>query len=573
MRLTVLLASALLAQLASAQTQTDPEAEGNIRANFAVETHEYMIAAANPIAAAAGDQIMAAGGSAVDAAIAALLVLNVVEPQSSGIGGGAFALVHSPSGLTSWDAREKAPAGVTPGLFIENGLPLKFPEALSSGRSIGVPGLLRLMERLHGLHGKLPWVELFQPAVRLARDGFEVSSRLAHLLDSYSSRLLDSDAAQVFFSEQKPLSAGRILKQPELAGTLERIAENGAGFFYTGQLAHDIVAAASRNPRPGTLSLDDLDSYEIIERPAICHPFRKYRICGMGPPSSGATTVGQILMLLDEFELEEFKVDEPMLWHLFASASRLAYADRAYYLADADFIKVPVKGLLDRDYIRSRSQLFEFLNAPEEKAVAGEPPQRSAARQAPDLQVDLPGTTHISVIDRDGLAVSLTASIETAFGSGRMAGGVLLNSQLTDFSFRAWSGDGLLIANAPAAGKRPRSSMSPTIVYSDDKPLLIAGSPGGNRIPEYVAQSLLAMLVYNLDPAEASALPHISHRNSDRITVEPHTPARVVDGLQKLGYEIEVRNLTSGLNIIQITPAGVLIGGSDPRREGVAAGR
>ncbi len=573
MRLTVFLAFTLFASLASGQTQTDPEAAGRIKANPSVETQEHMIVAANRHAAIAGNQIMSAGGSAVDATIAALLVLNVVEPQSSGIGGGAFALVHSSSGLTSWDAREKAPAATAPGLFIENGRPLPFLDAVSSGRSIGVPGLLRLMETLHEIHGNLPWKELFQPAIALARDGFEVSPRLAYLLDVYSKRLADSDAADVFLPDGKPLSAGSTLKQPKLAQTLESIAEIGADFFYTGTLAHDIVAAVDRNPRPGTLSLEDLKNYEVIERPAVCHPFRKYRVCGMGPPSSGATTVGQILMLLERFELDKLGVGNPMLWHLFAGVSRLAYADRAYHLADGDFIEVPVEGLLDPEYINSRAQLIDQSKAQNDKAVAGKPPRRTATRWAPDLQVDLPGTTHVSVIDREGLAVSLTASIESAFGSGRMAGGFLLNNQLTDFSFRPWSTDGLLIANAPAPEKRPRSSMSPTIVYSDDNPIVIVGSPGGSRIPEYVAQSLIAMLTYNLDPASASALPHVSHRNSGSVTVEPGTPATIREGLEALGHEVTIKKMTSGLNIIQITSAGTLIGGSDPRREGLVAGR
>ena len=572
MRLTVFLAFTLFAHFASGQTQTDPEAAGIMNVNHSIETQERMIVAANPLAARAGDEIMATGGSAADATIAALLVLNVVEPQSSGIGGGAFALVHSSSGLTSWDAREKAPAGTTPGLFMENGKPLQFFAAASSGRSIGVPGLLRLMETLHERHGKLPWQDLFQPAIDMARDGFEVSPRLAHLLAVYSERLAELEAADVFLPDGKPLSAGTVLKQPLLAKTLEDIAINGADYFYTGTLAHDVVAAANRSSRPGTLSLDDLKIYEVIERPAICHPFRKFHICGMGPPSSGATTTGQILMLLDQFELDELEVDDPMLWHLFASASRLAYADRAYYLADSDFVKVPVGGLLDPDYIGSRTQLIDRFKAQEDKAVAGDPPQQSAAHWAPDLQEDLPGTTHLSVIDREGLAISLTASIETAFGSGRMAGGFLLNNQLTDFSFRPWSTDGLLIANSPAPQKRPRSSMSPTIVYSDEKPIVIIGSPGGSRIPEYVSQSLIAMLVYNLDPVSAAELPHVSHRNSGSVTVEPDIPTHVVEGLEALGYKVNTKQMTSGLNIIQITPSGKLIGGSDPRREGLATG-
>ena len=573
MRLAVTLFILLLTFPVFGQTKSDPEASGDFKTKPPVRTLERMIVTANALATNAGDEIMAAGGSAADAAIAALLVLNVVEPQSSGIGGGAFALVHSANGLSSWDAREMAPSGATPELFMENGDPLPFLTAVASGRSIGVPGLIRLMETLHQRHGKLPWPDLFQPAIRLARDGFEVSPRLAKLLAAFSERLQISDTARIFLPNGRPLASGTILKQPQLANTFESIATNGANVFYTGALAEQIVAAAHRAPRPGTLSLNDLNDYKVIERPAVCHPFRNYRICGMGPPSSGATTTGQILMLLDRFELDKLGLDEPLLWHLFASASRLAYADRAYYLADSDFVDVPVHGLLDPHYVAHRARLIDPSEARLEKAVAGTPPLETAGLRAPDLQEDLPGTTHLSVVDKDGLAICLTASIETAFGSGRMAGGFLLNNQLTDFSFRPRDADGLPIANAPAPRKRPRSSMSPTIVYLDDNPVAIIGSPGGSRIPEYVAKSLIAMLVYGIDPAAAAGLPHVSQRNSGHVDVEPSLPNNIVERLKSLGHEVRSVKMSSGLNIIRILPFGTLVGGTDPRREGMAAGR
>ena len=276
-------------------------------------------------------------------------------------------------------------------------------------------------------------------------------------------------------------------------------------------------------------------------------------------------------MLLDRFDLDALALNEPLFWHLFAGASRLAYADRDYYLADSDFVEVPVEGLLDPSYIKSRAQLIRPSEAAIDEAAAGKPPLYAAERLAPDLQEELPGTTHLSVIDRDGLAISLTASIETAFGSGRMAGGFLLNNQLTDFSFRPWDGNGLPIANAPAPKKRPRSSMSPTIAYLDGIPIVLTGSPGGSRIPEYVALSLISMLVFDADPATAAALPHASHRNRGSIAVEPGMPADVVKGLEALGHEVEFSEMTSGLHVIQILPDGIL-GGSDPRREGAAIG-
>ena len=573
MRLAVTLAVLLLALPVFGQTKSDPESASGFETKPPVRALERMIVTANALATGAGDEIMAAGGSAADAAIAALLVLNVVEPQSSGIGGGAFALVHSANGLTSWDAREQAPGGATPELFMENGHPLPFLTAVASGRSIGVPGMVRLMETLHQRHGKLPWPDLFQPAIRLARDGFAVSPRLAKLLAAFSERLQISDAAEIFLPGGKPLATGAILRQPQLAKTFETIAANGANVFYTGSLSKQIVAAAHRAPRPGTLSLGDLINYKVIERPAVCHPFRNYRVCGMGPPSSGATTTGQILMLLDRFELDKLELDEPLLWHLFASASKLAYADRAFYLADSDFVDVPVHGLLDSDYIDDRARLIDLSETKQEKAVAGTPVLETSGLRAPDLQEDLPGTTHLSVVDKDGLVISLTASIETAFGSGRMAGGFLLNNQLTDFSFRPWDANGLTISNAPASRKRPRSSMSPTIVYLDDNPVAIVGSPGGSRIPEYVAQSLIAMLVYGIDPAAAAGLPHVSQRNSGYVDIEPSLPNVIVEGLKAVGHEVRTVKMSSGLNIIRILPFGTLVGGTDPRREGMATGR
>lgn len=568
-----LLTAFLLVVPVLAQTKAAPKNDPSFSAKPLVAAHEHMIVAANPLAAQAGDRIMAGGGSAADAVIAALLVLNVVEPQSSGIGGGGFALVHGPNGLTTWDARETAPAGATPDMFMENGKALPFRAAVASGRSIGVPGLVRLMEALHARHGKLPWADLFRPAILLARHGFEVSPRLARMLARYADLLTGTDAAAAFLIDGEPMAAGAILKQPRLAGTLDSIATHGGNVFYTGPLAERIVVAAHRIPRPGMLSLHDLSTYRVIERPAVCHRYRRYRVCGMGPPSSGATTTGQILMLLDRFKLDDLRLDGPRLWHLFASASRLAYADRARYLADGDFVKVPVEGLLDPAYMDSRARLINPFEAAKDTAAAGDPPGRADELHAPDVREDPPGTTHLSVVDKDGLAISLTASIESPFGSGRMAGGFLLNNQLTDFSFRPTDADGVPIANAPAPGKRPRSSMSPTIAYLDGKPIALTGSPGGGRIPEYVAQSLVAMLAFEADPAIAAALPHVSQRNRGTVSLEPGMPATVVEGLKALGHEIEAAEMTSGLHIIRILPDGTLLGGADPRREGEAIGR
>ncbi len=572
----VILLATLAVFPATAQTQADPEAATGWAPKPLATGQLHMIAAAHPAAAEAGREIMRRGGSAADAAIAALLVLNVVEPQSSGIGGGAFALVHLAKGVTSFDARETAPAGATPDMFMaSDGERMKFLDAVASGRSVGVPGLLRLFETLHALHGKLPWPDLFVPAIAQA-EAFQVSPRLAGLVERYAERLGQADAAALFLPGGAPIAEGETLRNPALAATFRMLADRGPDTFYAGALANEIATATRRGAVAGTLSTEDLAAYRVIERPAVCMVYRvQFRVCGMGPPSSGATTVGQVLGILDRFKPTDFALGEPHLWHLFAEASRLAYADRALYLGDRDFVDVPVKGLLDPGYLAGRARLIHGFKASEGKAAAGEPPWREGALMAPDDGLGTPGTTHLSVIDGDGLAISLTASIETAFGSGRMAGGFLLNNQLTDFSFRPTGADGNPVANAVAPGKRPRSSMAPTIVYRTDtpqRPYILAGSPGGSRIPEYVAGALIAMLDFGADPALAAALGHVSHRNRSELALEAGAhPAALAEGLAAMGHKVITNSMASGLHIIRVAPNGTLSGGADPRREGAAS--
>lgn len=558
---------------AAAQTQADPEAATGHEPKPLATATEYMIAAAHPLAVEAGAEMLAGGGSAADAAIATLLVLNVVEPQSSGIGGGAFAVVADGAGVTTWDGRETAPAGATPDMFVEDGEPLPFLTAVASGRSVGVPGLVRLMQALHAQHGKLGWAKLFEPAIRLADEGFPVSARMAESVASMSARLDGTDAALVFLPGGVPLAEGDTLRQPALARTLRTLADKGPDAFYTGLIAEEIVHSVGREPLPSAMTADDIAAYRAVERPAVCHPFADHEVCGMGPPSSGATTVGQILMLLDHFKADGLALDDARLWHLFAEASRLAYADRARYLGDPDFVKVPVKGLLDPGYIDGRAALIPDAEGSTEPAEAGEPPYREGRLHAPDAPRDRPGTTHVSVIDADGLAISVTASIETAFGSGRMAGGFLLNNQLTDFSFLAAAEDGTPIANRVEPGKRPRSSMAPTVVLAEGRPVLLTGSPGGSRIPEYVAQNLVAMLRFAADPAAAAALPHVSERNTGVVSLEPGILPAIAEGLAGMGHAVDEADMTSGVHTIRVLPDGTLQGGADPRREGVALGR
>ncbi|MEM6943966.1 MAG: gamma-glutamyltransferase family protein [Pseudomonadota bacterium] len=565
-------ASAQVSATADAGRAT-PEAATGRAAKPLATAETYMIAAAHPLAVEAGLEALRDGGSAADAAIVALLVLNVVEPQSSGLGGGAFALVHGPDGLTTLDARETAPASAGPDLFLDDGEPLSFWDAVGSGRSIGVPGLGRLLQVLHTQHGKLEWARLVAPAERLARDGFAVTPRFVGLTTAYAERLANTDAGDVYLSRGQPLRVGDILRQPALAETLAQLAAGGADTLYEGPVGEAIIAATRRAPRPGTLSLADLSSYKVIERDPVCLRYRAaWRVCGMGPPSSGATTVGQILGLMATYP----PATGARRAHLIAEASRLAYADRALYLADPDVVDVPVEGLLDRSYLARRARAIRPDIASRDAAEAGVPPMREGMLRAPDTSPGTPGTTHLSVVDGEGLAISITASIETAFGSGRMAAGILLNNQLTDFSFRPTGPDGAPIANAPGPGKRPRSSMAPTMVYpagSMSAPVILTGSPGGSRIPEYVVTSLLALLDDGADPAAAAAAPHVSHRNRGALALEAGVhPDSVGAALATIGHAVEEKEMTSGLHIIRIGDDGLLEGGADPRREGVALG-
>ncbi|MEL6767930.1 MAG: gamma-glutamyltransferase family protein [Pseudomonadota bacterium] len=568
----------LAAPHATAQdARATPEAATGRSAKPLVTATRHMVVAANPHASAAGLAVLDEGGSAADAAIASLLVLNVVEPQSSGLGGGAFALVHDPARgeapLTTYDARETAPALADERLFLgPDGEPLGFWDAVASGRSTGVPGLGRLLGLLHEKHGRLPWARLVAPAERLARVGFAVSPRLAGLTEASAERLAGTDAAAVFLPGGRPLVAGETLRQPQLAETLARLATGGPDVLYGWPVGAAIVSATRDAPMPGQLTLADMRAYRVIERAPVCHRFRtEWRVCGMGPPSSGATTVGQILGLYAAFP----PATGARRAHLVAEASRLAYADRAMFLGDPDQVTVPVRGLLDRVYLTGRARLIDPGAAAEDRAEAGDPPERDARLRAPDRSPGTPGTTHLSVVDGDGLALSITASIETAFGSKRMAGGLLLNNQLTDFSFRPTGEDGAPVANAPASGKRPRSSMAPTMVYrigAPERPVILTGSPGGSRIPEYVVTSLLALLEEEADPAAAAAAPHVSHRNRGALALEAGAhPPGTAEALAELGHAVEEAEMTSGLHIIRLGPAG-LEGGADPRREGAALG-
>ncbi len=571
------LAAAFLVLGAPALAQQAPEAaSGRAAAKPAATAERHMVAAANPHAVEAGLKMLRQGGSAIDAAIAAQLVLNLVEPQSSGIGGGAFILHYraADKAITSFDGREIAPAAAQPTRFLDaDGKPQKFLDAVVGGRSVGVPGLLRVLEKTHALYGKLSWETLFQPAIALARDGFAVSPRLATLLAGEKALPRVEPANKYFYRpDGTPLPAGHRLVNKPLAEVFGLIAVEGADAFYKGDLARDIVDAVTHAPaNPGDLTLADLASYQAVEREPVCGPYRAYVVCGMGPPSSGGLTVLQILGMLQEFDLGAMKPLSAEAVHVMAEAMRLAYADRGLYMADADFVKVPVKGLIDPGYLKSRAALIQPGKA-FGKATAGEPPHKDThLRWGQDDSLELPSTSQIVAVDSDGNAVSMTTTIEDQFGSRLMVHGFLLNNELTDFAFSP-TDQGRPVANRVEPRKRPRSSMAPTLVFDrDGKLAMTLGSPGGSAIINYVVKTLVGVIDWKLDIQQAIALPNFGSRGG-ATELEKGTSAEALKpALEAMGHTVSVIDFTSGLQGIAIGPKG-FVGGADPRREGVALG-
>ncbi|QAX31668.1 gamma-glutamyltransferase [Leisingera sp. NJS204] len=539
----------------------------------AVEADNWMVAAANPHAVEAGAAVLRAGGTAADAMVAVQTVLGLVEPQSSGLGGGAFLVWYDAATgeLTTLDGRETAPLAATPILFQdENGEPLKFFDAVVGGLSVGTPGTPALLEAAHRRWGRANWPSLFEPAIQLAEEGFSVSPRLAALVAGDAERLARFPAtAEYFLPDGAPIAEGAMLLNPDYAATLRALAQGGAGAFYTGPIAAEIVRTVNTaEGNPGVLSATDLALYQVRERPAVCAAYRDFEACGMGPPSSGALTVGQILGMLGQYDLAELGADSAEAWRLIGDASRLAFADRGRYMADSDFVPVPTHGLVAADYLASRSRLLQSGDALPEVAP-GTPEFDHALLLADDESIELPSTSHISIVDQYGNVLSMTTTIENAFGSRLMAGGFLLNNELTDFSFRTHA-DGVPIANRLEPGKRPRSSMAPTIVLRDSKPVLAIGSPGGSRIIGYVAKSIVAWADWGMNIQEALALPHLVNRFGT-YDLEAGTSAEGLEqALTDMGYEVNIRDLTSGLHAIEIGEG--LRGAADPRREGIALG-
>jgi gamma-glutamyltranspeptidase/glutathione hydrolase len=533
-----------------------------------------IVTAAHPLAVEAGRQILREGGSAVDAAIAVQMVLTLVEPQSSGIGGGGFLLNYDPQAnvVDSYDGRETAPASAKPDMFLgADGKPLEFYDAAVGGLSVGVPGVLRMLDLAYNEHGKLAWARLFEPAIKLAEEGFPVSSRLAESIadDDYLGKM--PDAARYFYAEGKPLAAGTLLRNPALAAVLRTIAAGGANAFYSGKIAQDIVTTVNRaKPRSGGMTLSDLAAYRAKKRSTLCGTYRVYWICGMGPPSSGGATVLQILGILQRFDMEAEAPLSVAAAHRFAEASRLAYADRDRYLGDPDFVKMPLSGMIDPTYLDERSALIHDDSASPD-AQPGHPPG-DVAIGASQHQFEPVSTSHMVIVDRDGNIVTFTTTVENAFGSRLMTDGFILNNQLTDFSFRP-SIDGRPVANRVAPGKRPRSSMAPVLVFSleNGAPLYALGSPGGANIIDYVAEALVGLLDWNLSPAAAAALPHVLNRNGPTILEENRGLEPLGAALSGMGDTVKFQPIDSGLNIVALGNNG-MVGASDPRREGVALG-
>lgn len=533
---------------------------GQCQSAFA-EPHE-MVAAAHPLAVDAGLKALRDGGSAVDAAIAVQMALGVVEPQASGVGGGGFLLFYDTASraISVYDGRETAPAGAIPTMFLDrDGKPLPFRDAVASGISVGVPGAMALLELAHKEHGKLDWKDLFQPAIRLAREGFAVSPRLAAWLDTIKSFRGEPAARALYFNaDGSPKKQGERIVNPALADTMSLLAERGPQVLREGAIAEEMVARVRGHTRPGTLSLADLASYRPVKREALCGLYLVWTICGMPPPSSGGLAILQALQLLEPFKLAQTMPDDLRSLHLIAEASRLAFADRGRYLADPAFVPVPVAQLLAPGYIAERRKLISV--------------DHSMGQQGPVAAGYVEhGTSHTTIVDRDGNAVSFTTTIEAPFGSEIMVGGFILNNELTDFSALP-ERDGKPVANRVEPGKRPRSSMSPTFVLEGDRRLLaVVGSAGGARIIGDTLQALIGMLDWHLGAQAALDLPRIINMNGPTELEDVPSLVAKADGLRALGHDVQVRRHDGGLTAILRRGDG-WEGGADPRRDGVAKG-
>ncbi|MCZ8531590.1 gamma-glutamyltransferase [Alteromonas sp. PRIM-21] len=552
----------------------EPEAATGYIEKKAFEAKDYMVVAANPYASWAGKNILEKGGSAIDAAVAVQSMLSLVEPQSSGIGGGAFILYWDNKNkvLHTFDGRETAPKAVNSHWFIEGNKPMRWLDAVVGGKSVGVPGAVKALEMAQSEFGKLPWNTLFDDTIKTAEEGFKVSPRLAKLvaLDYHPGLKTFPASSTYFFPAGLPLKEGTVKKNKKLAKTLRGIAEKGSDYLLKGEVAEKIVKAVnSAEINPGQMTLEDLASYEPVKREPVCGLYHEKRICGMAPPSSGGVNVYQILKMLEGFDLSQYAPDSVEFANLYTQASALSYADREKFIADSDFTNLPFAAMINTAYLERRAENIA-VDKEWRRKRAGNP--YADANVALGTSMELPNTSHVSIVDKEGNAVSMTTSIEFMFGSGIMVEGFLLNNQLTDFSFSPTK-NRFPVPNRVEPGKRPRSAMSPTMVFDKEGNLeVVVGSPGGSRIVSYVAQTLIGVLDFGLDIQQAINLPKITNRN-DYTALEKGTPiAELEEPLKALGHKVKVVDLNSGLHGIQFK-SGKLIGGADPRREGIAVGR
>jgi gamma-glutamyltranspeptidase/glutathione hydrolase len=562
------------------EPQPEPATSWGWWPRSAATAKSHMVAAAHPLAVEAGLQMLRFGGSAADAAIAAQVVLNLVEPQSSGLGGGAFVLHWDAASnqLASYDGRETAPAAAKPDRFMVGERPMKMDEAIFGGLSAGVPGTLRTLETLHKRHGRLAWAQLFEPAIQLAEEGFRVSPRLHLLLSWYGARSFAPAPRRYFFDQTgSARPAGYLLRNPEFAATLRAIAQGGADAFYQGPIAEAIVEAVRNAPNTqGDMTLADLAAYAVKQREPLCFAYRNNRICGMGPPSSGGLAVAQAMKLIESFDVGQASADalNAPAMHLIAEAQKLAFADRDRYVGDPDFVQVPI-GLLDAGYLTGRRALIN-PQATMERPQPGTPPQLGRIMPLPgaDETIEQEGTSHISIVDDAGNVVSMTTTIESAFGSRLSAAGFLINNELTDFAFRPTDRAGRPLANAIAPGKRPRSSMAPTIVFDEQgRPWAVLGSPGGSRIILYVIKSLVALIDWKLDAQQTASLMNFGSRGGPfEIEIDQRAALWHALKMKPYGHRISTDLLNSGTHVIVRRKDGLLEGGADPRREGVARG-
>ena len=559
----------------SAQQVTDlisPEAGTSKQEKNSVIAQNYIAVTAHPLASQAAYEVLKQGGNAIDAMVTAQTVLGLVEPQSSGLGGGAFLVYYDAKSkrLTTFDARETAPLTAPNDLFLaEDQTPLAFFDAVVGGRSVGTPGTVKLLWDTHQKYGHLDWSQLLSPAESLASNGFKVSPRLANAIKNDHVRLMsDKTTANYFLPNEQALKAGQTLKNQPYADTLAQLSAKGGDYFYTSEFSTPIAKKVQESSNPGHLSTQDFEQYKVIERTPSCSTYRQYNICGMGPPSSGAITVSQTLGILENTKINEMSANKAKTWHIISEASRLAFADRGLYIADPDFVNLP-SGLLSKPYLQSRAKLInESMSS--KKITAGQPPALTAYQFQQGRSPEQDSTSHFVIVDREGNIVSMTSTIENGFGSRLMVNGFLLNNELTDFSF-APTKNGQRIANSVEAGKRPRSSMAPTIVFKNDQPYLAIGSPGGSRIINYVANSLIAILDWDYPLQEALDMPHIVNRFGTMDIEKNSKATKLANGFTTLGYKVSERDLNSGLHAVMFTENG-MIGAADNRREGVVLG-